>query len=296
MLAGILLIGLAAISWGSTGSVTAILVAGSGAQPLLIGAARMALAAALLLPAARLIAGAPSVARADTLRGVAMGACMAVYQAAYFTSVTMTGITVAALIAICSAPLLIAGLAAAFLGERLTGRVMIALVVGIFGTGLLIAGPQAAAPSASRFVAGGLLALLAGLAYALYAVLAKVSLERTAPLPLTALTFSTAALLMVPLLAWTDAPLSQVTRGWPWLVYLGVVATAGAYALYATGLRRVPVSVAGIVTLLEPLTATLLGVLLFGERLGDAGLAGAALLLAAIGIVTTAGSAGTRRS
>ena len=47
------------------------------------------------------------------------------------------------------------------------------------------------------------------------------------------------------------------------------------YALYTTGLRRVPASVAGVVTLLEPLTATLLGVLVFGERLGAAGVVGA---------------------
>ena len=39
---------------------------------------------------------------------------------------------------------------------------------------------------------------------------------------------------------------------------------------------------AGIVSLLEPLTATLLGVLVFGERLGSPGVVGAVLLLGAI--------------
>ena len=87
------------------------------------------------------------------------------------------------------------------------------------------------------------------------------------------------------MLLWTDAPLAQLARGWPWLLYLGAVATAGAYALYAVGLRFVPASVAGIVTLAEPLTATLLGVLIFGERLGSGGVVGGALLLAALGLV-----------
>jgi DME family drug/metabolite transporter len=40
--------------------------------------------------------------------------------------------------------------------------------------------------------------------------------------------------------------------------------------------------VAGIVSLFEPLTATLLGALLFGERLGPTGIAGALLLFAAV--------------
>src|SRR5919204_1290409 len=48
MIVGLLLIALAAISWGTTGSVTTVLVATIGAEPLLIGAARMAVAAIAL--------------------------------------------------------------------------------------------------------------------------------------------------------------------------------------------------------------------------------------------------------
>jgi DME family drug/metabolite transporter len=52
------------------------------------------------------------------------------------------------------------------------------------------------------------------------------------------------------------------------------------------GLRRVPASVAGVTTLLEPLTATILGVALFGERLGAAGAVGAVLMVVALGLLT----------
>jgi DME family drug/metabolite transporter len=89
--------------------------------------------------------------------------------------------------------------------------------------------------------------------------------------------------------AWIDDPVAQVARGWPWLLYLGAVTTATAYALYTTGLRRVPASVAGIVSLAEPLTATLLGSVLFGERLGVTGLAGAGLLFAAVALILVGG-------
>src|SRR5438876_955966 len=132
-----------------------------------------------------------------------------------------------------------------------------------------------------------ILALGAGLAYALYVVLAKGAVARMAPLPLAALTFAVAAALTAPALA-TPGAGRQLALGWPWLLYLGAVTTAGAYALYTAGLRHVPASAAGVASLLEPLTATLLGVILFGERLGVAGWAGAVLLLGALVLLVLA--------
>src|SRR5919106_75683 len=230
-LRGLALICLAAISWGTTGSVTAVLVSGAGASPFVIGAVRMLIAAVLLLAGARWLTGTLHIDPADRWRCVALGACMAAYQVTYFSAVTMTGIAVAALIAICCAPLIIALLAASMLGERITAGVALALALG------------------------------------------KATLNRTAPLPLAGANFGVAALVLAPLLAQPDAA-RQVALGWPWLLYLGAVATAGAYAIYTIGLREVPASVAGIATLVEPLTATLLGVGLFGERLGAAGALG----------------------
>ena len=49
-----------------------------------------------------------------------------------------------------------------------------------------------------------------------------------------------------------------------------------------------PSSVAGIVALLEPLTATALGVFAFGERLSPSDIAGAALMFAALAVLLTA--------
>ena len=279
-----MLIGLAAVSWGTTGSVTNVLVTRAGAGALVIGAARMLIGAILLLIAARWVAGSLRVDPVDRWRCVVLGLCMAAFQATYFSAVTLVGIATAALIAICSAPLLITGLAAAALGERLTARVGSALAMGVIGTALLIVGPRAAADVSVRFVAGVLLALGASLAYALYVVVAKATLARTAPLPLAAANFGVAALALAPVLAGADVG-RQVALGWPWLLYLGAVTTAGAYAIYTIGLRDVPASAAGVASLAEPLTATLLGVVLFGERLGTAGVIGAVLLFTALALL-----------
>src|SRR2546425_187320 len=201
---GLGLIALAAVSWGTTGSVTTLLVTRAEATPLVVGAARVLVAAVLLLPAARASPWRP-----------------------------------------------------------------------------------AAGMTAPRPLSGVILALGAGLAYALYVVLAKGAVARMAPLPLAALTFAVAAALTAPALA-TPGAGRQLALGWPWLLYLGAVTTAGAYALYTAGLRHVPASAAGVASLLEPLTATLLGVILFGERLGVAGWAGAVLLLGALVLLALA--------
>jgi DME family drug/metabolite transporter len=286
-LRGLALIGLAAVSWGTTGSVTTVLVATADTTALVIGAVRMLVAAPLLAGAARWIAGSARLGRADRWRCVMLGLCMAAFQATYFSAVTLAGIAVAALIAICCAPLLIAGLAAGLLGERITARVGWALALGIAGTALLIAGPRGAADVSPRFGAGVLLALGASLSYALYVVLAKAALARSAPpLPLAAASFGVAAVVLAPMLLTPDLG-RQLVLGWPWLLYLGAVTTAGAYAAYTLGLRDVPASTAGVVALLEPLTATLLGVGLFGERLGTLGGAGAVLPLAALALLVT---------
>jgi len=282
-LRGLGLIALAAVSWGTTGSVTTLLVSHASATPLLVGAARMLTGAVLLLAAARLVEGAIRPAPGEAWRCLALGACMALFQATYFTAVTRVGIAVTALVAICSAPIMIAALATALLGERPTRGLVVALVLGVAGTALLVAAPVAT-PTAPRPLSGVLLALAAGLAYALYVVIAKAAVMRTAPLRLAALTFAVAAVLMAPALLMPGA-VTQLALGWLGLLYLGAVTTAGAYALYTAGLRYVSASAAGVASLLEPLTATLLGVLLFGERFGVLGWIGAALLLAGLALL-----------
>ena len=279
---GVVLIALAAVSWGTTGSVTTVLVARADVHPWVIGAARMWIAAALLLVATRVTRASLPRGRGRLGAAFVLGACMAAFQATYFTAVTMTGVAITALVAICSAPIMIAALAVLVLRERLTTRVLVSIALGMIGTALLVANRHTVAPAAPRFAPGALLALGAALSYAVYVVVAKGALSRTEPQPLAAMTFTVAAILLTLPVAWTDAPATQLARGWPWLIYLGAVTTAAAYALYTTGLRHVPAAVAGIVSLFEPLTATLLGALLFGERLGPTGIAGALLLFAAV--------------
>ena len=67
---------------------------------------------------------------------------------------------------------------------------------------------------------------------------------------------------------------------------LRLVATALAYASFAYGLAVVPVTSAATLSLAEPLTAALLGVLVLGEGLSVAALLGAGLMLGGLGIAS----------
>jgi len=289
---GLLCIGLAAISWGTTGATMTVLARDADLGPLLVGWVRLAVAApSLFVMAAAARRGraghrpAP-LALPDALAYGLLGLAMAAYQVCYFRAVTLTGVAVAALLAICSAPLMIAMLAALVLGERIEPVVKASLGMAVLGTALLVIGPRGAVGMTGSFGAGALLALGAGLSYAVYAVTAKRVLSRTAPLTVAAITFGLAALFLAPALALERAPGPGLLRAAPLLLYLGLGPTALAYALFTSGLRRVPATVAGIVGLLEPLTAATLGVAVFGESLGAAGAIGAALLVAALVLLT----------
>lgn len=213
---------------------------------------------------------------------------MALYQVSYFWAVSLSGVAIAALVAICSSPLFIVLLAAWRLGEKLTAKIYLSLGLGVLGTVLLVANPGAIANHQSNFLIGVVLALVSGFSYALYVVLAKARLSQEHPAALAAFSFTAAALLLTPVLV-LQPPLGEYLKVLPYFLYLGIVPTGIAYAFYMAGLHRTSASTAGIAVLLEPLTATLLGVWVFKEPMGVTGMIGAGLLLGAIALLSNKG-------
>ena len=280
---GLLLIALAAVTWGTTGATLTLVARDSAMSPLLVGFFRVAIAAPVLLLAARAAGGPIRVpAGGERWRLVAGGVAMGAYQVCYFWGVAKTSVAVGALIAICSAPLFMIGLAALWLGERVSRATGLALAAGVTGAALLSVGPHGLGVLPAGFLEGVALALGAGLAYAVYAVVVKDVGARLPPLPIAAVTFWIAALVLLPALA-TGAAAGPAT--WALLAYLGLVPTALAYVCYVVGMRTTPVAASGVLSLIEPLTATLLGVVFFGDRLGTMGAAGALLLLGSVAML-----------
>ncbi len=73
------------------------------------------------------------------------------------------------------------------------------------------------------------------------------------------------------------------------LAVLAVGPTAAAYVLYFRGLRTAAASTGALLALLEPLTGAVLAALVLGQRLNPAGIAGAALLTAAVTVTVRGG-------
>jgi len=276
---GLLLIALASISWGTTGATMRLL---TPLSPFLVGFVRLALAGPLLFATALATGQWRVGSSANGLNTLGIGIALAAYQVCYFSAVPRTSVAVTALLAICTAPLMVAGLSRLLLQERFARITLLALAVGITGTVMLVVGPTGGRVRlAGEFAFGALLALGAALAYAFVVVLSKRLLLEMNPLAIVGLSFPIGAGLLSPV-ALHSSSIPQTGTQWGLLLYLGVIPTALAYILYIFGLRTTSATVASIATLLEPLTATTLGFLLFGERLGALGLVGAVLLLGAL--------------
>ena len=212
---------------------------------------------------------------------------MAAYQACYFLAVPLAGVAITALVSICSSPIFITLLAAKFLGEKLTLKIYLSLGLGIAGTSLLVINPNAITNQGWQFFGGVLLALSAGFFYATYAVGAKSVIKNLDPFTVLALSFTAAGLMLFPALLFTNSLNTQNLQiQAPFLLYLGLVSTGVAYLLYMQGLKSTTATVAGIAVLLEPLTATCLGILVFRETMGINGAIGGLLLLGAIAILS----------
>lgn len=281
----------AAVLFGTTGTAQAL--GPGGTTPLGVGAVRLLLGGTLLLCALPLLGG--RVARAVALWrspvGVAAGLCTALYQLCFFAAVQQAGVALGTLVTIGSGPVFAGLLALAALGEAPARSWLAATGLCVLGLGLLGADGGGAAGSRST---GLLLALGAGLAYAVYTVAARQLIVRgETSATVMASAFGLGGLLLVPVLltqplAWLASP-----GGLALAAYLGLLTTGLAYVLFGRGLAVLPAAPVTTLVLAEPLVATLLGVTLLDERLAAVAAAGAALVLA--GLVLQ-GLAASRRS
>jgi DME family drug/metabolite transporter len=280
---GFLLVVLAALCWGTAGVSGRIVADRAGLGPLDIAWHRMAVGAVVLLigfalTRRRRTAPTGRLSRGTAVRLFVVGAGLAAYQLAYFAAVATAGVSIATLVALGLAPLLIA-VGATLLGHGRPDRTTLAaLVVALVGLVLLV-GISAGVDSGTTVVLGALMAVGSALGYA---VVTLAGAGVPAGVPVTLAGFAGGALLLTPVALVAGLRFTTDPGALAVLLYLGIVPSALAYALFFTGLRTVPGAVASIVTLLEPLTATALATAFLGERLAPGALAGGLLVLAAV--------------
>ncbi|MDO5132435.1 MAG: EamA family transporter [Eubacteriales bacterium] len=216
------------------------------------------------------------------------------FNLCYFTTIERTSLSVAAVL-LYTAPAFVILLSAVFFKERITRRKMISLVLTLAGC-LCVSGLLRTAGAISDSTAGGmtpgniLVGIGAGLGYALYSVFGRFALERGyKSLTISFYTFLFAAAGTVPFVSMSKTA-DALTAGLAqtaFVILFGVVTTVFPYLLYTRGLEGVENGRASILASVEPVVATLLGILVFHEILHPDELAGIVLILSAILISNT---------
>ena len=293
-LLGILLILSAAALWGTGGLTGSILAGDTGLSPVATAFYRLAVAALTLAALQRFAAAGTAANRSlrgrTLLAAVLVGVGLAAYQVCYFAAVALLGVGTATLITLGLAPVAV-GIGAAALGERTSAATYVAMAIAIGGLLLLV---QDGGEATSGDVAAG--TLLAAMSATGYAAVTLVS-RRLGGLPVFRRTFvafaAGAAVLAGPALT-SGVGFRPSVEAVALICYLGAGPTAVANLLFFAGVGRIGSTSAAVLTLVEPLTATVLAALLLGEAV-TAGKAGGGLaLLAAVGLL--AASAARRRS
>lgn len=205
----------------------------------------------------------------------------AVFSTLYFMSIKGISVPLAALL-LFTFPIFVNLGSYFFLKEKLARTQIMSLVIATIGLGILLWGPIVV-----ESLAAVIYALAAALVYAIY-VLVSGKVQQNVP-PLSSSLYVIIAGFVTlflfhqpPLQKLAELNLQQI------FIILGIalVSTIGPMTLFLAGLQRLSSSKASIVVMIEPVVAALAASLLLNEQLSNQQLAGAILVLFALGLNT----------
>lgn len=215
---------------------------------------------------------------------IGTGICSIVFfNFCYFKAMTLTSLSVAAVL-LYTAPAIVMVLSFFLFGEKFTGRKVLALVMTFVGcvlvTGILTDGGNVTGM-------GILTGLGAGLGYALYSIFSRFALERGYhSFTITFYTFLI-AIVGAAFLADVKGVAAVASKDLPTMAFclsFGIACTVIPYLLYTAGLQYVENGKASIIASIEPVTATILGIVLFAEKMTLTGMAGVVIVIVALAI------------
>ncbi len=185
-------------------------------------------------------------------------------------------------------PAAVALLSRVFLRERIGRRVLAGIACAVGGIALVSLTKNSASADASSLL-GNVLLLGAVTCEAIYVVIAKKLTGKLGPKRISALINLWGLALVTPLGVWQALRFdfgAVAAHSWWLLLFYSIAASIVTVWLWMTGLKHVPASQAGIFTVLLPLSAAAVGVLLLGERFSTAQAAAFGLALAGVVLAT----------
>ena len=198
----------------------------------------------------------------------------------YFTAINLMNIPIAVAL-LYTSPAFVAILSVLFLKEKINRRKLLAISLTVIGCTL--AAGITGRGGMSFPVASVLIGLGAGFGYALYSIFGKIALRHYHPFTVTLYTFIVAAAALIPTTGILNKASVLFTGNvWLYALGLGIFPTVLAYFAYSWGLERTESSTAAVVATLEPVIATMLGILLYGDKLGGLQMLGSALIIISV--------------
>lgn len=212
--------------------------------------------------------------------------------------VSMTS-AVAAGVIMASIPATVAVMSWVFLRERISLRVWGAVACAVLGVALVSLSKQELVANAAVGLEanlmpknawlGNLLLVGAVLCEAAYAVIGKKLTGVLSPKRITALINLWGFALVTPLglwVAWDFDFAAVAAPSWLLLVFYALAASVWTVWLWMTGLKTIPANQAGVFTVLLPVSAAGVGVLVLGETLTGVQMGAFAIALAGVVLAT----------
>jgi len=277
---GLLYLILSGLLWGTGGITGTMLGRTAGLSPLAVADCRLLAGGGLIIVFRTITGRRWPAGRAAWTRIVVTGLLAAVFQACYFTAVSLTSVSLATLVTIGGAPVVVQ--AVERVRRRGGGRqAVLTTTMALCGLGLLVGIPSGGFPE-NAVLASASMALLAAGAFATLTLTGSSPMPGLDELAVTGFGFTVGGLVLLPLAAMGGIDFTPTPAAIGLLIALGTGPTAVAYTLYFRGLREAAPGTAALLALLEPLTAAVLAAVLLGDTLSVPGIAGAALLAASV--------------
>lgn len=212
--------------------------------------------------------------------------CNGVYNLFYSASIRINGMGIACVL-MYTAPVFTAIASAIIFREKFSALKIFALAVNIVGSVLTVTGGNFS--GANIDMAGILAGIGTGFCYGMAAVIGRLAGERTDSLTVSMYSYFSAMMFLVIFMR-PDISLAVSNVKILGLGFLyGLIPTALAYLAYYNGLKVIhDTSKVPVIASVEPVTAVLIGTIIYNERIGTANLIGVAVVMISIIIMSKA--------
>jgi drug/metabolite transporter, DME family len=282
------LVALAALCWGLSGGIGGILTA-QGWDPVVVSFYRGAIGLLFVLAWLALRPRGSGLASPrlwfwSTVAGVGVAGNFAFY----FVSIAEGSVAVAVTLMYC-APVFVYLVSFTLKLERPTVFKWTAIGMVMLGVVLLTGIYEIGAGDVTLIAAGA--GLLSGLSYAVFIFGFKYAAPHGSPQAILVIAFAVLAIILIWLGDADQTVAVLKTPSWPLFMVLGVLGAGLSFIFYIVGLKHTAPAVASIVAMVEPVTASLFGVVVLNESLVGLQIFGIGLILVTVTALSVYSSA-----